>query len=76
MKMACIFALSVVVLGSSYSFAEDGYGRSLEMNREFRANQAKIHGENRTESTADKTKEKSDESQLNSAHEQDVSRRD
>ncbi|MHC5347502.1 hypothetical protein [Metapseudomonas furukawaii] len=76
MKMACIVALSAVVLGSSYSFAEDGYGRSLEMNREFRENQAKIHGENRTESAADKAEEKSEENKLNSAHEQDVSQQD
>ena len=59
MKMLTALVIgSVLLVGSTQSYAEDGYDRSMKAQEKFRADQKRIHGTEPSAKPADELKVK------------------
>ena len=58
MKMLKALVIGSVLLGTTLTYAEDGYDRSIKMNEKFRADQKRIHGTEPAAKPADELKVK------------------
>ncbi|UPQ81384.1 hypothetical protein M0M42_13230 [Pseudomonas knackmussii] len=58
MKILKAIVIGSVLLGSTLTYAEDGYDRSIKMNEKFREDQKRIHGTEPAVKPADESKVK------------------